>query len=613
MFQFTYVTNELRRRVGRTVFTAMGLAVGVGLVIGIIGISQGLDDAQGQVLAPLQSVGTDILVTRVAGAQSASAASTTTTVPAGGGEGGGEGGGGGFFGRRDGQNAALNQTDAAALLNENRNVVTDLASLGTPGQPFSRDFFLSATLLSFPQSAVADVARVPGVTTAVGSLVQNAQSQTGTVPEIVANIQTGGQTITNTTPPAPMTAAEQDAFRQCLATSGVQIGGPPPGTTPAAGGAAPAAGGADAGGGGGEVAEGPGHGVGRGDNNPAFANCQPQRIRDYQAQVVVPLQTIRQIVNPPSTNITNKAYTAAGIDAAMPTVGLVTKAQLAGGRWIGAKATDEVLLNVAYAGTKSLKVGSTLPINGTDFKVVGLVKPALAGSTADVYFPLPTLQKLAGKQDRVTQVLVKTNGAASVKAVSASIRKLLPGAEVVTTEGLARQVTGSLSDARSLTNRLGGALAVIVLAAAFAIAALLTLSSIAKRVREIGTLRAIGWSKARVVSQIMGETVGIGLIGGLLGVVVGFIVTRIAQAAAPTLSATTSGMTGGTTSSLSGLFGQAGATASKTTDVVLRIPARPATLLLGLAIAVLGGLIAGLVGAWRAARLRPAVALADIG
>src|SRR5439155_13060893 len=68
MFHLSYVAHELRRRLGRTILTALGLAVGVGLVIGIIVVSQGLDDAQGEVLAPLSSVGTDILVTRVVGA-----------------------------------------------------------------------------------------------------------------------------------------------------------------------------------------------------------------------------------------------------------------------------------------------------------------------------------------------------------------------------------------------------------------------------------------------------------------------------------------------------------------------------------------------------------------
>src|SRR2546423_655067 len=66
MFQRGYLLQELRRRWGRTLVTALGLAVGVGLVLGIIGLSQGLSEAQTAVLQPLSSIGTDILVTRVA-------------------------------------------------------------------------------------------------------------------------------------------------------------------------------------------------------------------------------------------------------------------------------------------------------------------------------------------------------------------------------------------------------------------------------------------------------------------------------------------------------------------------------------------------------------------
>jgi hypothetical protein len=99
VFHLTYIGSELRRRAGRTVLTAVGLALGVGLVIGIIGVSQALDDAQNTVLAPLQSVGTDILVTRVAGATPTTPANgngqTTPSTTAQGGQ--GQPGGGGFW------------------------------------------------------------------------------------------------------------------------------------------------------------------------------------------------------------------------------------------------------------------------------------------------------------------------------------------------------------------------------------------------------------------------------------------------------------------------------------------------------------------------------------
>lgn len=596
MFLVTYMRRELRRRLGRTVLTALGLAAGVGLVIGIIGVSQGLNDAQADVLAPLSSVGTDILVTRVVGSTATSANASATASPTaapqqqGGpgffGPGGGGPGGGGPGGGGDaaGGLAALNDADASALLNENSNVVTDLSKLGKAGDTFTHDFFLSGTLLSFPDEALAQVEALDGVSSATPGLTQLAQHQTGTVPNIVAEIQTGGETVTTTVRPEPMTDAERAAFQSCVQEKG-GFTQPAPGT-------------------GGEPGDGP-------PRNAAFEECFPKRFQEYQAQVVTPLRTLRQVVNPPSTDISNSSYTAAGIDPSSPATGLVTQGQLVDGTWLSASGTNEVLASVAYANKGSLKTGSTIPINGATYTVIGLVNPTLTGSTADLYFPLATLQKLSGKDGRITQILVRASDSASVDDVAARIRALLPGAEVVTTKSLADQVTGSLADAQKLASRLGGALGVIVLVAAFVIAMLLTLSSIAKRVREIGTLRAIGWSKIRVVRQVLAETLGIGLLGGIIGIGLGFVSAAAVGAFSPSLTASTAGVPGLGSSSLSNLFGQS-ATA-QTSTVALHAPVRPATLALGVAFALIGGLIAGLVGGWRAARLSPAEALRNVG
>ena len=607
MFQLTYMRKELRRRLGRTILTALGLAAGVGLVIGIIGVSQGLNDAQGKVLAPLSSIGTDILVTRVAGATTSASSSPTPTPTEStrgfGGRGFG-GGGGGFFlggggpgGGNDATNAALNSADAAALLNENNNVVTDLSKLGKPGTKFVHDFFLSATLLSFPDQAVQQVSSLPGVAKAVPGLTQLAEHESGTVPNIVATVKTGGEAVTTTVQPAPMTDAERAQFEACLekarATSSPE---PRPSGSPSFGGGG--------GGGGGE-----GFFFRRG----GAEQCLPARFQQYQATVIAPLRTIQQVVNPPQTDITNTTYTAAGIDPANPDVGLVTRAQLTNGTWIAAGAPDQVLLNVAYANKNNDTVGSTLSINGTTFTVAGLVNPTLTGNTADIYFPLLTLQTMSGKSGRVTQVLVKATSASNVDKVAAEIKAALPGAEVVTTKTLADQVTGSLSDAQKLATRLGGAVGAIVLAAAFAIAVLLTLSSVAKRVREIGTLRAVGWSRSRVVRQIVGETLGIGVLGGLLGVGLGSIAAVAVGAFSPQLTATTTGVTGLGSSSLAGLFGQAAQAVAHTSTVALKAPVHMTTLAIGVAFALLGGLLAGAFGGWRAARLSPAEALRTVG
>src|SRR5713226_6694248 len=127
MFQRGYLLQELRRRWGRTLVTALGLAVGVGLVLGIIVLSQGLSQAQDAVLQPLSSIGTDILVTRVATSTATTAGNGAPNNGGGGGFFGGPGGGGG------GAVTTANASDANALLAENSNVTTDLSKLGAAG------------------------------------------------------------------------------------------------------------------------------------------------------------------------------------------------------------------------------------------------------------------------------------------------------------------------------------------------------------------------------------------------------------------------------------------------------------------------------------------------
>jgi ABC-type antimicrobial peptide transport system permease subunit len=601
-----YAGNELRRRLARTVLTALGLAAGVGLVMGIVGVSAGLDDAQREVLSPLGSVGTDILVTRTVASTSTSG-STGTATPAptatadvragrgggffgGGGPGGGPGGGGAQA------LANLDDADAAALLNENSSVVTDLSKLGKAGTKFTHDFFLAGTLITFPQQAIDAITSVSGVASVTGALTLQAQHQTGTVPNIVASVKTGGETITTTARPAPFTEAEQAALRDCISKNGGFPTEPRPQGTPQPGGG----GGGFRGGGLGGFA--------------AVQKCLPKRFQEYEANVVTPLRTIQQVVNPPSTDTTSRSYSAAGVDPASPTAGLITKANLASGSWYAtdaATSAKQVLVSTAFATKQDLSVGDTIPINGGAYNVVGLVNPTLTGNTADVYFTLAELQRLATKTGRVNEVLVKVDKAANVDAVAAKIKAALPGAQVVTSKDVADKVTGSLHNAQQLASRLGGALAVIVLLAAFVIAVLLTLSSVAKRVREIGTLRALGWTKRRVVGQIVTETTGIGLLGGAIGIGLGYLASLAVSHFSPALSATTEGVAVGA-STVSDLFGQTAGQAV-TRDVQLTAPISIGVIALGMACALLGGLLAGAIGGWRAARLSPAVALRDLG
>ena len=61
---FTYVFRELRRRHRQALLTAMGLAVGVALVVAVTAYAAGVGEAQDQVLQSLYGVGTDITVSQ---------------------------------------------------------------------------------------------------------------------------------------------------------------------------------------------------------------------------------------------------------------------------------------------------------------------------------------------------------------------------------------------------------------------------------------------------------------------------------------------------------------------------------------------------------------------
>src|SRR5215831_18116922 len=63
MFFLTYLMRELRRRMRQAIFIALGLAVGVGLVITVMAASAGVKAAQAKVLRALYGIGTDVTVT----------------------------------------------------------------------------------------------------------------------------------------------------------------------------------------------------------------------------------------------------------------------------------------------------------------------------------------------------------------------------------------------------------------------------------------------------------------------------------------------------------------------------------------------------------------------
>jgi putative ABC transport system permease protein len=333
------------------------------------------------------------------------------------------------------------------------------------------------------------------------------------------------------------------------------------------------------------------------------------------------------------SSFTPTTFTVDGVDIANGELGPLSTGKLSlGATFTAADTTAHVaLVDSDYATSSKVKVGSTVTIDKTSFKVIGEVTAPSGDTPPDYYIPLTVAQTLASMKNEVNEIYVTATNGQDITTVASSIAVAVPGATVTDQDSLASQVTGSISSASSLANNLGKWLAIAVLIAAFFLASLLTMSAVSRRIREFGTLKALGWKSRRVVFQVMGESIAIGVVGGALGVGLGFLgaaaVGKFAHPLTATLSSGTTGSAtpggartftggggfpgGGAGGGFAGGFGRA-ATAASTVTEHLTAPVTLTAVLAAVVLAVLGGLIAGSFGGWRAARLRPAAALSKV-
>jgi putative ABC transport system permease protein len=327
------------------------------------------------------------------------------------------------------------------------------------------------------------------------------------------------------------------------------------------------------------------------------------------------------------STVTPSTTSVDGVDLApnARSVGPLASGQISSGRaFTPADSNSKVaIVSSGYAKSSSLSVGSNVYVGSTPgtssaFKVIGIVNEPPGSAAANFYIPLQQAQTRSGVPGKVNMIYVAVASAADVSAVQNAIQRLYPGATVATSGNLAKQVTGSLSSAASLATRLGTWLAIAVLAAAFALASLFTLSSVARRVRDFGTLKALGWRGRRIIGQVMGESLVQGIAGALLGTGLGVIAATVVSQVAPPLSATLGNYNPNATPPPSGAGSQvsnarnAVNSSAHTLSVHLNAPVTIGTVVLAAALAVAGGLIAGSIGGWRASRLVPAAAIARV-
>ena len=479
---FTYIFRELRRRHRQALLTALGLAVGVGLVVAVTAYAGGVSTAQNTVLHSLYGVGTDITV------------SQTQKLAQGG----------------------------PQQFNMNP------GSQKKQGKAFSRDSVRSAPgQQSISVTKVTSLKTLGGVSQAAGGLT-------------LASTHLSGKFATATSQGSAQAPAASGSTSSSSSTSSSQ--------------AAPTA-----------------------SQSP----------------------------------IKFSSFSISGVDVTQTGLGPMSSTELVAGRtFTSSETTTKVaVLDKAYAKQNSYVLGDTIKISGSKYTVVGLVtSSAGSSSTSNVYIPLALAQKMSDNVGKVNQIYVRADSSNDIAKVKTEIKTVLPKATVTTAQDLANQVSGSLKSASQLADTLGKWLAVAALVAAFAVASLLTVSAVSRRVREFGTLKALGWKGRRVVSQVMGESVVQGVIGGVIGVAIGIVGARLIAYFSPVLKATVGQTAAAQAGGPPGVQNALGA-AAQTVAVHLTAPVSIQLVLLAVGLALTGGILAGAFGGWRASRLRPADAL----
>jgi putative ABC transport system permease protein len=318
-----------------------------------------------------------------------------------------------------------------------------------------------------------------------------------------------------------------------------------------------------------------------------------------------------------------------GVDVHHLGLGPFAAARVSAGRAFAAAQTDAdvTVVDSAYAAARHITVGSTVDITGKPFTVIGLVRQDQASNPPDLYIPLSRAQALSKLPGKVDTVFVQAATAAEVDTVTGEISRKLPSATVNNSASLAQGVTGSLKTTEELANRLGTWLAVLVLLMAFAVASLLTLAAVARRGREFGTLKALGWRSRRISAQLMGESIVTGIVGAAAGIALGIGGAYAAASFAPSLSAIVPTSTNSGKGGFGGTLGAGGGFFSGTVGGPVQTIANPAAIhtvhlpftapvtvgaiVLAVGLAVAGALIAGSLGGWQISRLQPALALAS--
>jgi putative ABC transport system permease protein len=176
----------------------------------------------------------------------------------------------------------------------------------------------------------------------------------------------------------------------------------------------------------------------------------------------------------------------------------------------------DVLVDDLFAQSKHAKVGDSIDILNTKFRICGIVERGKGGRK---FIPLSTLQDLMLAKDKASIFYLKLDDPANVDSVIDEI-KAVPGMEHYFATSMAAYLAMmTASNYPGLSTFLDVVVGISVVIG-FIVIFQAMYTAVMERTREIGILKAMGASRLYIVNVVLRETLLLALAGIILGVVV---------------------------------------------------------------------------------------------
>jgi len=275
------------------------------------------------------------------------------------------------------------------------------------------------------------------------------------------------------------------------------------------------------------------------------------------------------------------------------------------GRNLQAGDSSVVLLSENNTEFFGAEVGDAIDILGQTFEVIGIHGSTGVEDATTLYMNLSDVQSLTSNTGYITSLTVFADSSDVVTEVANAISSLHPELSVTTGQQRLDQLEAMKTNYETALENAEATLAqtqsvavqeiIVAVAATSLIVLFVMLYTVRERTKEIGTLKAIGFSNWTVMSQFMLEGVLLSLLAGVVGII-------IASVAAPALSGLLLPAVNQST------FGR-GFTSIANPETTSSITLTPQLILIALGAAVLLGTLGSLYPAWRASKTRPAEAM----